>query len=341
MPRHSNSGSFQVGHKRKSDKVCDQCGANFKGGPNQKRCYECLHGRRCELCGEPTKTFYHRFCSLRCAGIWRRDNEPSDVRTERCAAISRALKGRPKARGEQNPRWKGGKIDRRAQMERFEYKAWRTAVIKRDGGTCVLCSAKRSLSVHHIHRWIEHPELRYEPQNGVTLCKRCHESTYGREESFAPRFDLYVTTKETIHLTESEMQSLLPHLAPCNWCGATVRRKRSEGMKNRSFFCNSVCKAHFAASIGYNWYLASDHPPAEVLPCKQCGKEVRRVPSKRRAYAFCSLACLALFESTRHSENRVIVTCPQCGTEIRIKPSRVGRTKFCSRQCAVRGRAKK
>lgn len=55
------------------------------------------------------------------------------------------------------------------------YFAWRTRVLKRDGFTCVKCGSNKNLQVHHLWGYKENPELAILDNNGVTLCKDCHE----------------------------------------------------------------------------------------------------------------------------------------------------------------------
>lgn len=55
------------------------------------------------------------------------------------------------------------------------YFAWRTRVLKRDGFTCVKCGSHENLQVHHLWGYNENPELAIVDDNGVTLCKDCHE----------------------------------------------------------------------------------------------------------------------------------------------------------------------
>ena len=56
-----------------------------------------------------------------------------------------------------------------------EYKAWRKAVMERDGYTCVRCGRSRTyLEAHHIRRFKDNPALRTDLSNGETLCYDCH-----------------------------------------------------------------------------------------------------------------------------------------------------------------------
>ena len=56
------------------------------------------------------------------------------------------------------------------------YKQWHKAVKDRDGWKCKIsnmdCSEK--LEAHHILSWSKFPELRYEINNGITLCHFHH-----------------------------------------------------------------------------------------------------------------------------------------------------------------------
>ncbi|WP_338750047.1 HNH endonuclease signature motif containing protein [Bacillus sp. FJAT-52991] len=67
------------------------------------------------------------------------------------------------------------------------YKEWRLKVYKRDGYRCKMpgCySQSRDIAAHHIYPKKTYPELKFEVSNGITLCKTCHEKTYGKEEQF-------------------------------------------------------------------------------------------------------------------------------------------------------------
>lgn len=60
-------------------------------------------------------------------------------------------------------------------MQRYEYKAWRSSVFKRDDFTCQRCKVRGGyIMAHHVKPWSKFPELRYDINNGVTLCKTCH-----------------------------------------------------------------------------------------------------------------------------------------------------------------------
>ena len=82
--------------------------------------------------------------------------------------------------GEKSNLWKGGiskknKSERQLAMETIEYKKWRRDVFERDNYTCQSCKKYGiNLNADHIKPWILFPKLRYDLNNGRTLCVDCH-----------------------------------------------------------------------------------------------------------------------------------------------------------------------
>ena len=70
------------------------------------------------------------------------------------------------------------------------YKEWRRKVYARDKYTCQYpgCGAKKNLHAHHIRKWAEYPLLRFDPNNGITLCYKCHKKVQNREDYFMAMF---------------------------------------------------------------------------------------------------------------------------------------------------------
>jgi 5-methylcytosine-specific restriction endonuclease McrA len=63
---------------------------------------------------------------------------------------------------------------------------WRLAVLRRDKWRCLKCGCKSkvNLNTHHIIQWSKAPYLRYNLNNGITLCKVCHKQMFYNEESY-------------------------------------------------------------------------------------------------------------------------------------------------------------
>jgi len=71
------------------------------------------------------------------------------------------------------------------------YKRFRLEVLKRDSFTCKMCKAKGKktrLNVHHIMKWSSAASLRYDVDNGITLCHKCHDSIKGKETHYISYF---------------------------------------------------------------------------------------------------------------------------------------------------------
>jgi ribosomal protein L37E len=79
------------------------------------------------------------------------------------------------------------------------YMAWRKEVKDRDGWKCRMNNedCKGRLEAHHILRWSTHPELRYEVNNGITLCAFHHPRKINDEQKLAPVF-MELVTEEII-----------------------------------------------------------------------------------------------------------------------------------------------
>jgi len=60
-----------------------------------------------------------------------------------------------------------------------DYKLWKESIYKRDNYTCQLCGKTHcKVNAHHIQFGGEHPELRYEVDNGICLCMACHKKIH-------------------------------------------------------------------------------------------------------------------------------------------------------------------
>jgi len=116
--------------------------------------------------------------------------------------ISKANKGsiRMSTRGKKHYRWiedrtKLKKSDRIKSDSASFY--WARDVKTRDNWTCKIndedCEGR--LEAHHILTWAKFPKLRYNIDNGITLCHHHHPRKYKEVEDLVPHFQSLLTNK--------------------------------------------------------------------------------------------------------------------------------------------------
>lgn len=94
-------------------------------------------------------------------------------------ATRRKISDAHKQRASQHHLWQGGITAEHKRIRKsVEFKLWREAVFARDNWTCQHCG-ERGTELHpdHIKPFATHPELRFDINNGRTLCKACHMKT--------------------------------------------------------------------------------------------------------------------------------------------------------------------
>lgn len=62
-----------------------------------------------------------------------------------------------------------------------KYKNWKKQVLTRDNYICQRCDSKENLVVHHIKKFSENKQLRFDVNNGITLCQKCHKEVHKNE----------------------------------------------------------------------------------------------------------------------------------------------------------------
>lgn len=165
------------GYKPRTGKivVC-KCGKEFYVRPAAFRptnycsrsCYQSLPTTKvtliCKFCEKQYQTYAshvkHRgssYCSRICLGKYNSINKT----------------------GVNSTGWKGGisKEHHRIRQSK-EFKDWRISVFTRDNYTCIFCGQHGGyLEPDHIKPFAYFPDLRFDINNGRTLCKPCHKTT--------------------------------------------------------------------------------------------------------------------------------------------------------------------
>jgi hypothetical protein len=74
-------------------------------------------------------------------------------------------------------------IKAKRDRETYNYNTWKRVVKQRAQSKCEICNSSEGLVSHHLYSYTAYPELRADPENGMCLCKSCHNqfhSVYGR-----------------------------------------------------------------------------------------------------------------------------------------------------------------
>jgi hypothetical protein len=157
---------------------CEMCGELFNKPPSRiKRSKHNLCGKLCLAKFQESKT--KKSCSVCGKEFLVRPSETKRFVTcnsERCRQTNKSR--------DRNPNWRGGTYSdgrgkRFVDMTTKRYKSWRLSVFERDKFTCQMCGrVGGDLCADHIKPYAYFRELRYELENGRTLCVDCHKTTY-------------------------------------------------------------------------------------------------------------------------------------------------------------------
>ena len=183
---------------RRRSAICPVCGKEFhanirRGGELQRHCSkDCYHQTvrkeyKCLSCGKKfkltkaavkNKRNTGKYCSKVCyyrsrKGVriaphteWKKGERPSPATEFKS--------------GSEHPNWKGGDVSSEIENRRFrdsdEYKLWRKGVYEKDYWHCQDCGKHcgKDIIAHHIKPIAKFPELKLDPDNGVTVCRGCH-----------------------------------------------------------------------------------------------------------------------------------------------------------------------
>lgn len=104
--------------------------------------------------------------------------------------------------GANNVNWKNGvsySYEGRLSLQCID---WKKKVYKKDNYTCQCCGKRNgqgkkvTLNAHHIFNWNDYEDLRYDIENGITLCKECHQKFH---KIYGKKFNNKSQIEEFIH----------------------------------------------------------------------------------------------------------------------------------------------
>jgi len=174
-----NRNCFNEFRQKQNISKCFYCDKSFKATPHRRKrakylfCSNVCHAAwmknqsplsgKTVICNFCKKSFYKipshitncNFCSRRCHQLWN-----SQQAIQRREELS---------------------INKQKYLHRLKslrssvlYELWRDAVYKKDYYKCQVCNVHKSLVAHHVKNFKDFPTLRFAIDNGITLCKKCH-----------------------------------------------------------------------------------------------------------------------------------------------------------------------
>lgn len=148
----------------------------------------------CVICG---KDFYiprawikknRKYCSTQCMGIGRK--------------------------GSNNVSYKDGRF-LNSDKHRIHQREWSKQVRKRDKNYCQFCESKENLHAHHIKNYHDFIEDRYDVDNGITLCNKCHGWVHSKEQYFELYFNSLNEPSETTRSTLLNGEDIVRTIQKC------------------------------------------------------------------------------------------------------------------------------
>lgn len=83
--------------------------------------------------------------------------------------------------GSEHWAWKGGISKENNRLRQSQkYEIWRRSVFERDDFSCRVCGKCGDVNAHHIENFADFPEARFDTDNGITFCEKCHEEFHKR-----------------------------------------------------------------------------------------------------------------------------------------------------------------
>lgn len=120
-----------------------------------------------------------KFCSYACRQKWRYEQGEWDMKKVSKSAHTPEANAKKGRKGSANGRWIPDRKLVKRPITSYEGTQWRKAVYERDNYTCQICGERGGkLNAHHIKTYATHPELRFDLDNGITLCVQCHKSVH-------------------------------------------------------------------------------------------------------------------------------------------------------------------
>ncbi len=135
-----------------------------------------------------------------------------------------------------------GRRDYLSKDESARYTQWTKSVLTRDDYKCQIDGSTDKITAHHIRVWSKNKDLRYDVDNGITLCRKCHLKTYKREEEWEERLSSLVVNRGFKLPFEVKVYEGRPKERACTSCGKMILLKDFPKHIRCKWGIRSVCR---------------------------------------------------------------------------------------------------
>lgn len=174
--------------KNRQHLVCKNCRKDFTVTVSElfRRGYHRIYCSRKCFHSDPFRKMRPSNPHLKTCPFCRKDFKTEEKKVKYCSVpcYRNDFKDKGLFSGANNPQWRGGVTPKNHEWRTSpEYKAWRTAVLERDGYACKVCGLKSEkgnfnlLHADHIKPYYLFPELGLSIDNGRAICTECHKKT--------------------------------------------------------------------------------------------------------------------------------------------------------------------
>jgi hypothetical protein len=237
----------------------------------------------------PARADTFKFCSYACRGAWRKEhwtgeNHPGwtgGERTKTCQKCGKEFaheRGSPYATfkkqkfcskpcadvggiryfGSENANWNGG-VGRPSRGS--AQRTWAQRVISRDGAACRVCGVTGvELHAHHIKTYKNNPDKRWDLENGLTVCHRCHWDIHSKRRDNGVNSGEPVPDqkgsggnpepsfgRKPVEGVTTNGQAYRRWEGNCDWCGTFLSRRWSDAKDKAHHFCDKRCAGKYSA----------------------------------------------------------------------------------------------
>lgn len=230
---NNNDGARFCSRKCSTAAVSGDLNPNWLNIPRIKTC-DCCGGEYGPKPGGINAFVKGRFCSRECG--W---------------------KGQKHLHGAEKPNWNP---NARRKNRATQHAAWVDKVLTRDRATCQHCGVTGiEMHAHHLKSYRDHPELRQDVSNGITLCHRCHWTEHSKSDANGVNSGNTAPGsaggnpepshgRKVVEGATTRGRAYRRVEANCAWCGEFISRPLSD-MQRPWSACDRKCAAYHREAL--------------------------------------------------------------------------------------------